>query len=154
MRARDQRFASLLDKWGLLLLNPPLHGLRAKDIWLPRRQRWVRLHAGSTHHGTSEGRAIDLAVATQDLLADLVIHNGVHCGGSESCAWPLCVEFEGGDHFLVTVSVSLGSSVDVESVWPVFPKAWHCADRWKSGLEQADGALRSLSELLRSAEAS
>ena len=65
---RAAGWATLVDRWSLVLRNPGLHGQSPVDVWLPARDRAVRVRAGDTHHGPGVSRAIDLAASSANLM--------------------------------------------------------------------------------------
>ena len=74
---------------------------------LPLRRSTIRIREGSTHHGLTVGRSIDIVLAGQAVDIEMKIHNSVHCAGGEGCSWPVCLEYTRGDHFLITVDIQL-----------------------------------------------
>ena len=93
---------------------------------------------------------IDLTASSPDVDVDLTVHNGVHCGGVESCEWTNCVEYAGGDHFLQALLVRLGGKLDYAAAAPMFPLAWCDASRWATAFKHAHAALSTLSNSVRS----
>eukprot|EP00973_Karenia_brevis_P050583 7022952-Karenia_brevis.AAC.1 len=64
---------------------------------------------GDTHHGgTGQSRAIDLIAVNEEMLAEAVVHNGIHCTLRGHCSWPHCCDYALSDHFLVQATVMLG----------------------------------------------
>ena len=92
---------------------------------------------GSTRHGPELGRAIDLALCAPHLVAELTIHNGLHCQHKKTCPWPQCTNFARSDHFFGHLDVELNSCEGDTRALPSFPPAWKSEIRWSSGLEQA-----------------
>jgi hypothetical protein len=75
---------AFMREWGLVLHNPVMFGDELSVIHLPLRKRDVSICSGSTRHGPSTGRAIDLVLTSGDVELEVVVHNGRHCGGKGS----------------------------------------------------------------------
>ena len=119
------------------------------SVYLPRRKRQVDVKIGSTRHGHTVGRAIDLALCSRNLGATLVIHNGVQCCSDAPCPWPDCVGFALCDHFFGQISVDFGIEARAEPSLPRFPAAWCDIARWQSGLKRFGPALNSFCSHLK-----
>ena len=119
--------------------------MRGEDclVHLSKRGIEVTIRRGSTRHGQGTGRAIDLVCITDDIDAHMVIHNGIHCGGPGACAMHDCVEFAGGDHFLITIMVQASILGRGGESSPKFPFSWREPDKWLKALGPCEAALRS-----------
>ena len=117
---RREAWEHFSTRWALILHNPTLSNEDEQQVWLPLRQRWVWIRSGSTRHGPSTGRAIDLMLSTGDLDVRLKIHNSVNCrqshidldlatGAVDSdevcCPWHYCLEYASGDHLLIEAEI-------------------------------------------------
>ena len=132
-RRRQAAWVRLRDKWKLILHNTRMTGA-SEQILLPIRRRTLTIQEGSTHHGSGEGRAIDLAAGSPDLAVDFLLHNGISCSRTGACTWHKCVEFAGGDHFLMELVLPEEESGSPETASPFFPKGWRDAERWRANL--------------------
>ena len=99
---RDLALRTLLSKWSLSLLNPPVAVERSSPVQLPLQRVLVHIRAGDTHHAGNP-RAIDLALCPSHTQAEAVVHNGLHCTLSSPCSWGLCNDFCKSEHFLVAI---------------------------------------------------
>ncbi len=92
---------------GLTLLNPSLAESEPQSIFLQRRNKFVNVRVGDTHHHIAGGqsRAIQLVLATTGVAATVVIHNSLHCSLERKCPFYNCQEYTLGDHFLLEVEV-------------------------------------------------
>ena len=141
---RRSAWNSFMDEWDLLLHNPPFHGDVPDSILLPLRGRSVDVYAGSTRHGPTAGRAIDLVMSSRDVCLDMVIHNGRGCGGHGCCQWEFCTEYAGGDHFLIVLEIEFLVHKNSQRAAPVFPPWWHDQTRWQLGFDAAEAPLAQL----------
>ena len=149
--ARDSRLEAFLSKWELLLLNPSVGGCSRQQVALPLRGKDIQIRTGDTHHfhGESSSRSIDLVWASADLLAQLVIHNSLHCQPDGTpCPFNNCIEYTRGDHFLLELRVGLGVEIDVGHAGARLPHWWESAVGWKHGLTAAGDVMESISDLL------
>jgi len=151
-RQRHKHWKKLCETWNLALHNPQLQPDIVQEVELQSRSRWVRACWGCTRHGGGVGRAIDLVVATPDVNLEMIIHNGLHCGGPEACDWPTCTDYARGDHFLIELRLGawLGTQGQVEAS-ARFPKAWRDGARWAQALPQAAPLFRAFASAVESA---
>ena len=126
-------------KWDLQLHNPSLQS-EVVEVELPLRRSTIRIREGSTHHGLTVGRSIDIVLAGQAVDIEMKIHNSVHCAGGEGCSWPVCLEYTRGDHFLITVDI-LFDVARWGGSCQSFPGKWQDAERWALKFHRADDAL-------------
>ena len=96
----------------------------------------MSIRLGSTRHGPTVGRAIDLALCSPNVCAELTVHNGIHCYLQGSCGWTECVEFASGDHFFQQLLVEFAVAEGPIQALPRFPTAWRNKDRWHAALEK------------------
>ena len=159
---RRRAWERFVAEWGLILRNEPLDVQDVMEVVLPLRKRSVKLMRGSTRHGPSVGRSIDLVMSTCDVVLNATIHNGLQCDGLVdvdgahvassdnecNCAWDHCLEYANGDHFLIEMDVDFPILKARVHKCLLFPAAWHDGDRWSRGLEAATKPLGALSEWL------
>ena len=136
----------LCRSFGLVLHNPPLADQEIVSVPLPFRERHIRTREASTRHGIGVGRAIDLVFSSANLLADVTIHNGVHC--AETCPLQLCQEICRGDHFLLQVDVRVRAGLSSGPAAPAFPGKWHDTNKWNLALRPAETLLQCLGQLI------
>ena len=146
---RQRAWAAFMRTWRLVLHNPTLHSDCVKEVTLPLRKRTTRIRTGSTRHDHHIGRAIDLVLTSQDLCVEVTIHNSIHCSLYSPCAWPLCLEYARGDHFLIVIDVLLDHVIDFGSAYPRFPASWCKTERWLNAFEHAVPQLQALIDLTR-----
>ena len=147
-RKRHRAWTRLMDKWSFFLHNPIFSGTGTQEVHLPLRQRNVRVQRETTRHGVGDGRAIDLFWGAKDVRAEMVLHNGLHCGGVTGCRWPDCVEFAFGDHFLFVASLTTEGEAWIEPAAPRFPMCWRDTEGWKRALKQSEGVLDTMCSVL------
>ena len=75
----------------------------------------------------------------------------MHCGGADKCAGEACIEYAGGDHFLIPLKVCFNVEKDPRGALPFFPAAWHNKGRWKNCFDKAHPALLELEALVAGA---
>ena len=138
----------LTKKWDIHLHNPSLAGAVPLEIDLPIRGRQVKVYAGSTRHGPSVGRAVDIVGTIGERTLDMVIHNGIHCGGPGICGWDACVEYGRGDHFLNVMSRESSADTSLSTASPVFPMTWRDESRWATALPHAHDVISTINGLL------
>ena len=71
-RTRQLPWTRFLRKTGLTLLNPLLSNDELHRVWLPLRERYVDIFAGTTRHDTDSCSTLDLVLATSSLEADVL----------------------------------------------------------------------------------
>ena len=134
---RTAGWGNFVNQWPFTILNQSFGGAQQQIVHLQLRNRDVSVHRGSTRHGPSTGRCIDLALATQDIDGTMCTHNGVQCKGNSMCDLVLCTEMGGGDHFVSTIAVSRGP-IPLVTASPRFPLGWQDESRWLEGFRQTN----------------
>ena len=136
------------------LHNPTFQGERHFTLFLPTRNRSIDILPCDTHHcngGPGSSRAIDLICASDELLVQVCIHNGLHCKGLD-CSWDCCFEFTKGDHFLIEVSCVDAAVSSATPASVSLPLCWHEEAPWEHGVTRASTCLsvftRYLQELI------
>ena len=153
-KARRRRWELLMASSELRLLNQTMATETPQMVKFPGRGQHVRLLSGSTRHASppSVGRAIDLALASEDIDVRLIIHNVLQCGGPERCIWPACAKFCNSDHFLLQLTIN--ASAEAGTALPVFHKSWLDTTCWCAGWKHIHGAIKEVVDLLASTEGS
>jgi hypothetical protein len=143
---KDIRWISFLSAWTLALRNPSLAGQVPLSVYLTARDRSVMVRPGDTHHGSGNSRAIDLIAASESVVPEVQIHNGVHCSQHGPCVWSKCVDYTLGDHFLVSLVLHSCLIHCCHGASNPLPRRWLDQNLWSEGLNAASDAMRTLSE--------
>ena len=146
---RDATWQSLMIALRVALLNPTFQGEHEFSLSLPSRSKTVTILPCDTHHcngGPGSSRAIDLICASDELIIQVCIHNGLHCKGL-GCSWDCCVEFTKGDHFLIEVLCMDAKVSRATPACVALPRRWHEEVLWGHGISRATACLSALSGL-------
>ncbi|CAE7247873.1 unnamed protein product [Symbiodinium sp. CCMP2592] len=148
---RERRWNSFVEMHCFTVANPSLRSCPAVPVLLPLRQKTVQIRPGDTHHDAAGGtsRAIDLVVASPSVDVEVTIHNSLNCCKEQECPWPLCVEYTGGDHFLMHADVVDDFLLPEMRQTGGMPLWLHDESRWRAGWLAAGGALQSFNRLLQ-----
>ena len=148
---RERHWNSFIETHNLRVANPSLRNCPAVPVVLPLRQKTVHIRPGDTHHDIAGGtsRAIDLVVASPAIDVEVTIHNTLNCCKEHACQWPLCLEYTGGDHFLMHTDVFDDFLLPDDCCAGGMPLWVHDAQRWRAGWQAASRALHSFNLLLQ-----
>ena len=150
--ARDRAILRFLSITGFILRNMPVAGKDRQRVFLPDRNRFAIIRPGDTHHclGGGQSRVLDLVIASADLEAGIVLHNGIACkSGASECLWDNCCELTHGDHFWHAVSLGSRNEFSEGDVESTVPAVWHTQSRWLEGLKAVGGALTAAGDFLK-----
>ena len=145
---RRTAWATFQRRWSLELNNPTMHAAPISSIRLPLRNKVVNVRAGSTRHGPTPGRAIDLTLSSTDVSIEMVIHNRIHCCSDSPCVWPNCADYAWGDHFLIVAEITQRGITHQGGAFPLFPGKWTVPGSWRAAFDQAQTALAELDSLI------
>ncbi|OLQ10179.1 hypothetical protein AK812_SmicGene6056, partial [Symbiodinium microadriaticum] len=148
---RERRWNNFVEMHNIKVANPSLRNCSAVPVVLPLRQKTVYIRPGDTHHDVAGGtsRAIDLVVASPSVDVEVSIHNSLNCCKEQGCQWPLCLEYTGGDHFLMHADVFDDFLLPDACRTGGMPLWLHDEARWRAGWRAAGTALQSFNLLLQ-----
>ena len=104
-RQRRAAWETFLARSRCVLLNLLPDDANMHKIISAARGKNLAINGVHTHFDSHGSRVLDMGLRSENIAAELHIHNSVHCKVAAACQLPYCHDLGHSDHFMIQVDV-------------------------------------------------